>query len=137
MHRRLWCSLFYSKDHRVHFTDHKKWVASFVPAAKYNNTNVKLTKPRTLGMGFGKVDTPKGTQSWVIPKMDQPGPGSYNVPESITNSQWAKIKGTAKKSAFPMSFVDRHKKMFAHVPGSGHYKNAEHGGLKVAKDVNF
>ena len=59
--------------------------------------------------------------------MDAPGPGSYNTPEAIVSTQWAKIKGTAKKSAFPMAFTDRHKKMFAHVPGSGHYKNAEQG----------
>lgn len=73
-----------SKDNRTHYLDHKKWLASQVPAAKYNNTNVKLTKPRTLGFNFnGSVMKPKSpSQTWVIPKMNEPGPGSYNAPES-------------------------------------------------------
>lgn len=78
-----------------------------MPPANYDNQNYKLTKPKTLGMGFGKPTTPKGAQSWVIPKAGDPGPGSYNVPESITNSQWAKIKGTTKKTEFPVCFTER------------------------------
>ena len=66
--------------------DHKKWLAMQVPSAKYANTNVKLTKPRTLGMPFGKPMTPKGTQTWVIKKDGGPGPGSYNVPEAIKSA---------------------------------------------------
>lgn len=125
------------KDTRVHFTEHKKWLAMQVPPARYANTNVKLTKPRTLGMSFGKPSTPKGSSSWVIPKMADPGPGSYNVSEAITTSQWAKIKGTTKKSAFPVCFTDRQKAMSAGVPGPGHNKTCEAAKDKVAKDVNF
>ena len=64
------------------------------------------------------------------------GPGSYNVPEAITNGQWAKIKGTTKKSEFPKAFTDRHKHMLSHVPGPGGHKLDEAGKDKVAKDVN-
>lgn len=88
-------------------------------------------------MTWGKVSTPAGTQAWVIPKVDQPGPGSYKVAESITNGLWGKIKGTTKKSENPPSFTDRHKKMLAFIPGPGHNKIAEAGKDKAAKDINF
>ena len=67
----------HSKDTRVHKIDHTKWLAMQYPPAKYDNTNHKITKPRVLGMSWGKEPTPKSTQAWVIPKVDEPGPGSY------------------------------------------------------------
>ena len=127
----------FSKDNRVHFTDHKKWVASFVPPAKYNNTNVRWTKPKAFSCHIGKPEVAKGTSSWVIPKMDAPGPGAYNVPEAIKTAQWGKVKGQSKQTYFPMTFTDKHKKMFSHVPGSGHYKQVETATDRVAKDTNF
>ena len=126
-----------SKDNRIHFTEHKKWLAVQVPPAKYVNTNVKLTKPRIFTLNIGKPDVPKGTSQWQIPKMDGPGPGSYNVPESIKNAQWGKIKGNPKQTNFPPTFTDRAKKMLAHVPGSGHYKNAEAAKDKSSKDAKL
>ena len=108
-----------------------------VPPAKYANTNVKLTKPKTLGMSFGKPMTPKGTQQWVIPKTSEPGPGTYNVPEAIKQAQWAKIKGATKKSEYPACFTDRQKKMLSYVPGPGHNKNTETAKDKVSKDIKF
>ena len=42
------------KDHRVHQIDHKKWLASYVPASnKYNNQNVKAVKPRPMSAYIG------------------------------------------------------------------------------------
>ena len=32
----------------MHMIDHKKWLASFVPPAKYNNQNMKVVKPRIM-----------------------------------------------------------------------------------------
>ena len=99
--------------------------------------NVKWTKPKTLGMGFGKPLEPVGSQTWVIPKCGDPGPGSYNAPEAIKQGQWGKVKGTTKKSEFPVCFTDRQKKMLGFVPGPGHNKSAESGKDRVAKDINY
>ena len=56
----------FSKDERVHFTEHVKWVAKQYPPAKYNNTNMKLVKPRIQARGFSKAEmsSPKPTSSW-------------------------------------------------------------------------
>jgi len=105
--------------------DHKSWLASQVPPAKYDNSNLKLTKPRLRGFSFrGNPTTADSTTKslWIIPKMNEPGPGSYNAPEAQTKAQWAKVKGTSRQTSNPPCFTDAHKKRFAHVPGSGHYK---------------
>ena len=52
-----------SKDERVHYTDHKKWVAQQYPPAKYDNTNMKIVKPKHFAAHIGKPD-PKGASSW-------------------------------------------------------------------------
>ena len=46
-----------------------------------------------------RYDEPEKT--WKIPKMDEPGPGSYQVEEAIKKSQWAKIKGHARMKVHP------------------------------------
>lgn len=56
-----------------------------VPGAKYNNMNTKLTKPRINCASLGKPE-PKTTSSWVIPKMNGPGPGSYDTEKAIVNT---------------------------------------------------
>lgn len=86
-------------------------------------------------MGFGT--SPKGKSAWMIPKSDDPGPGSYNTPEAIQNQQWAKIHGTTKKNAKPLCFTDRHRNMLKHVPGPGHNKMANVGKDKISKDPNL
>jgi len=66
------------RDTRVHFTDHQKWLAHQVPPARYDVTNVKMTKPRLFSTHIKKAD-PKPAASFGVPKMDGPGPGSYNT----------------------------------------------------------
>ena len=66
----------------MHFTEHKKWLANQVPPAKYNNQNVKLVKPKIFSTHIAKVDK-KAASSWAIPKMNDPGPGSYDTSEAI------------------------------------------------------
>ena len=84
--RRLFCNfcryVLYSKDERVHFTEQTKWVATQYPPAKYDNTNMKVVKPKHFAAHIGKPE-PKPTSTWVIPKESSPGPGSYNVPEAM------------------------------------------------------
>ena len=70
----------------MHNTDHHKWLASQVPSAKYNNQNVKLTKPKTFSASIGKPQTAKGVSNWAIPKSNEPGPGAYETSEAIKNS---------------------------------------------------
>lgn len=120
----------------MHFTEHKKWLALQVPPAKYNNTNLRWTKPKTYSAHVVKAE-PKTGSTWVIPKQDGPGPGSYGVEQAIKESQWAKVKGQSKQTWFPPTFTDKAKEMLKHVPGSGHYKQLETGKDKVARDVNF
>ena len=52
-----------SKGDRVHFTDHKKWLGVQVPPAKYDNTNVKLVKPKIFSTHMPKAQ-PKPAQTW-------------------------------------------------------------------------
>ena len=59
--------------------------------------------------------------------MDGPGPGSYNEFDAVKKTQFAKAKGQSKQTYYPLTFTDKHKKMLAHIPGSGHYKNMEAG----------
>ena len=97
---------------------------------------MKWTKPKLFAGHIGKP-TPKAASTWVIPKMDGPGPGSYNEEEALRATQWGRVLGQSKQTSFPLSFTERHKKMFAHVPGSGHYKALDTAELKAAKDTNF
>ena len=117
-------------------TEWHKYVAVQYPPAKYDNTNHKLTKPKGYSAHIIKA-APKPASTWAIPKMDSPGPGSYNAPESIEKQRWGKVKGQIKQTYFPPAFTDKAKKMTAFVPGSGHYKQMEAGKDKVARDVNF
>lgn len=119
----------------MHFTEHKKWLAVQVPPAKYQITNVKLTKPKTYSAHIVKPE-PKTGSSWVIPKQDGPGPGSYKVEEAI-KFQWAKVKGNSRQTWEPPCFTDKAKDMLKHVPGSGHYKQLETAQNKVCKDKSF
>ena len=83
-----------SKDERVHFTEHTKWIAQQYPPARYDNTNVKLVKPKTYAAKIDKLaPDSKATSTWVIPKESSPGPGSYNTPEAIKLQLWGKVKG--------------------------------------------
>ena len=63
-----------------------------VPPAKYNNTNLKWTKPKTYSAHVVKAE-PKAASTWVIAKQDGPGPGSYGIEQAIKTSQWGKVKG--------------------------------------------
>ena len=95
---------------------------------KYNNQNVKAVKPRLMSAYIGiktyeqDARQPAAKQfthccvhnanailassrryvesekTWKIPKMDEPGPGSYQVEEAIKKSQWAKVKFARQKS---------------------------------------
>ena len=76
------CGNYLFKGDRVHYIDHKKWLATKVPPAKYNNQNVKLVKPKIFSTHITKVDK-KAVSTWQIPKMSDPGPGSYETTEAI------------------------------------------------------
>ena len=133
----IWFHSVNSKDNRTHFTDHSKWLSSLVPSPDKHNPKSTITKPRHLAASIGKPSTAKGTSLWAIPKSNEPGPGAYETVEAIKNSQWAKVKGTSKKTEFPLCFTDKHKNMFSHVPGSGHYKQVETAQARTSKDINF
>ena len=117
-------------------TDWHKYVAVQYPPAKYDTTKTSLTRPKVYATHIVKA-APKPASTWAIPKMDSPGPGSYNAPESMKSSQWASVKGQSKQTYFPPAFTDKAKKMTAFVPGCGHYKNMETAKDKVFKDTNF
>ena len=125
-----------SNDTRVHFTEHKQWVARQYPPAKYNNTNHKLTKPRGLAATMGRPPQ-KESQSWVIPKSADPGPGSYKVEEAFVQQQWGKVRGQARQTFFPKTFTDQHKMQYKDIPGSGHYKNLEKADKIIQKPTEF
>ena len=122
----------------MHFTEHKKWVALQYPPAKYDNTNMKIVKPKTYAAKIDKLaPDSKATSTWVIPKESSPGPGSYNTPEAIKIAQWGKVKGQIKQTYHPPNFTDKHKKMLGHVPGAGTYKSMETAKDKAGKDPAF
>ena len=77
----------------MHYVDHKKWVASQVPPAKYNNMNVSQIKPKIYAAKIMKPEQPKMPSSWAIPKSKEPGPGAYNTDDAIRLSQWGKVRG--------------------------------------------
>ena len=120
----------------MHFTEQSKWVATQYPPAKYDNTNMKVVKPKHFAAHIGKPE-PKPTSTWVIPKEASPGPGSYNVPEAMEKGTWGKVKGQFKQTYHPPSFTQKHTKMLSHVPGVGAHKLLETAKDKVGKDTNF
>ena len=130
------------EEKRVHFTDNQKWLNSFNSAKlscpkKDYNPNFKHVKPRLKSANFASRNDEKPTSTWIIPKEDAPGPGSYNTSEAIVKQQWGQIKGQFKQGDFPLSFIKQRIKQFEHVPGSGHYKTLEAAEKKASQDKRY
>ena len=89
---------------------------------------VKPTIPAT------QILRPNSKPSWQIPKMDGPGPGSYDVPKAIKESQWALVKGPIKSTQAKTCFTERHSKVYKYIPGSGHYKNLDNHDKVLNRD---
>ena len=81
------------KDNRTHAFDHTKWLTAQYPPAKYNNTNLKHTKPTVFAAKIMKPEQPKMPTSWAIQKDKSPGPGSYDTATAMRETQWGKVKG--------------------------------------------
>ena len=72
-------------------------------------------RPQLAGSGGGENGPKHQSQSkvsaamektWVIPKMNEPGPGSYAVEEAIKVAQWPKIKGHTRQIYEPGTWIN-------------------------------
>ena len=88
-------------------------------------------KPRSLA---AKIIKPLSKESWQIPKMDGPGPGTYDIATSIKNAQWGAVKGPIKQSEALQCFTEKHSKLYKFIPGSGHYQNVNNHERVLQKD---
>ena len=76
----------FRKDSNVNFTVEAKWYSMQTPHAKYpmpEFDKVLLTKPRVFTK---KLEKQKPVESWKIPKMDGPAPGSYDTPKAYNST---------------------------------------------------
>ncbi len=79
-----------------------------------------------------KIYPPKKPRFEKLEKKEGPAPGSYNIEESITKTQWINKKAVVDKSQIT-SFVDVQAKLRKHNPGVGTYKEAENAYSKLSK----
>lgn len=86
-----------------------------------------------------KIDKPEGSNksTWVIPKSKEPGPGSYSTELAIVQTQWGAIKCPIKATAPLVTFVDKYKKQFTHVPGAGAYEKVDNYVQTLHKDETY
>lgn len=73
--------VYNANDKRIGFTDTSRWHSLQTPTAKYNPSRAQpFVKPRGLA---SHIIRPQTKEPWQIPKMDGPGPGSYDTPAAI------------------------------------------------------
>jgi hypothetical protein len=124
-----------SKDERVVFTDSAGWRGKQSPSAKYQlEKPLEIVKPKVFAT---KIHKPLSKDSWQIPKMDGPGPGSYETTKAITETQWGNVTGFTKQMEKNMSYTDKIKLAKKWVPGAGTYKNIDNYATKLHKDKDF
>ena len=106
------------------FTDSARWHGSQTPAAKYPSVRLDLYKERMRSPRIVlKNEKPSDSrEGWQIPKMNMPSPGQYNTLTSLQKVVWRKVRQVPKSTAPNESFVEKHSKLFKHVPAPNHYR---------------
>ena len=97
------------------------------PHAKYpmpQFDKVQLTKPRPFAK---KLEKQKPIESWRIPKMDGPAPGSYDAPRSYSSTQTRRPSGPPKATGKKLIFTDDYSKLKMFVPAPSQYKEIARG----------
>lgn len=83
-----------------------------------------LTKPRVY---WKKLEKPKPVESWRIPKMDGPAPGSYDMSSAHSKTQQRRPSGPPKATCKKDIFTDDYSKLKKFVPAPCHYSGMEKG----------
>ena len=109
------------KEKRVNLYDEAEWQGQQTPPAKYDHEKFNYTKPRTIAPKLDKRIFAAQAAS-PIPKTNDPGPGSYESPRAVKQTQWKRVEGgLLTLQAKNISFVELHSDLYKDNPGPNHY----------------
>ena len=74
------------------FTEESKWHSMQTPFAKYDR-KFELTTTRPFTKIIHKATSPISASTWKIPKLDNPGPGSYDYEGAFSKTQENSLTG--------------------------------------------